>query len=112
MTLENGKLKIRDGLNPTSNTAGFLYYNQVYRECPARELSPSSGYLCVSCNSAGTIGYSIEKKVPDLPILESASANDTAKFPIAEIKAANDTFTIRQILQYTPPYLTAWGPCD
>ena len=112
VTLESGKLCIRDGSNPAAENAGFLYFNQKYYDAPAGSVTASQGFLCVSCNSAGTIGYSVEQKIPDMPILESSTADDTTKFPLAEIKSSGSSFTIRQILQYSPPYMTAWGPCD
>lgn len=112
VTLESGKLCIRDGSNPAAENAGFLYFNQKYFDAPAGSVTASQGFLCISCNSAGTIGYSVEPKIPDMPILESATDDDTTKFPLAEIKSVSGSFTVRQILQYTPPYMTAWGPCD
>ena len=112
VTLENGNLKIRDGMDPTASVAGFLYYNQIYRECPAAELSPSDGFLCVRCNSAGSVGYEIKQTPPNMPILQNATDDDTAYYPIARIKSEGNSYTIRQLLRYSPPILTAWGPCD
>ena len=112
VTLESGKLRIRDGMDPTAEVAGFLYHNQKYRECPAAELSPEEGFLCVSCNSAGDVRYSIESAPPDMPILETTTADDTAKYPIALIKKDGNSYSIRQLLRYAPPIMYAFGPCD
>lgn len=112
VTLESGILKIRDGSNPTSEYAGFLYHNQIPYLAPVGEVTAAAGYLCVCCNSSGEVTYVIESAIPSLPILLSSDADDTAKFPLAKIESNGGILSVNQICRYFPPNLSAWGPCD
>lgn len=104
---EASVIRIADGSDPESQTAGIAYVNGKAVEFPVAELSPSEGWLCLK-----TDGTEHSYEILDAPGDLIDTEAEISYHLLAQITGSGDSTNVRQVLKYAVPQLWIAGECE